>query len=502
MKKTYFYLIILLITSLLIADFNEQAISEIFSDELLSERDIYQQLSRYNDFSEFAETGKIIEMSTKEGTPWYYYVPESYEPKQRHGLVVWLHGGVGREEFVEADEYIYEHPLLSYCEESGLLLLMPMSRFDCKWWESAGEQNIREELKYLKEKFNVDDDRVYMTGFSDGGSGSYHFAYRLPSEYAAFYPLNGMISVAAGETGKPCFIKNLANRYIHVVNTDEDGLYPAEMTRKTINLVQEEGIEISYREYWGFGHDWGYFPQELPLITKDMNKRYRDSFASSIYWETLSSSEYNRCDWLAVTKVDTLQTLKEWHRQPNVKLPDKQISFGFYHDPEFKGDGVFVKDIVPGTLAEEMHMLKNDIIIAMDGQVIATIDDLSKQKADKQRGDQVSLTVYRNEETLSLEGRFPDIAYYDAFFYQPASGAVKGRYYANIFEIETSRVSSIKLYISPEMVNMDIPVRVIINGKEVFNDLVKYDREVMQECILTNLDRKVIWINELEFEIE
>jgi len=59
----------------------------------------------------------------------------------------------------------------------------------------------------------------------------------------------------------------------------------------------------------------------------------------------------------------------------------------------------------------------------------------------------------------------------------------------------------VALYISPEMVNMGIPVRVIINGEEFYNQIVDYDRIVMQESILENKDRKAVWVNKLEFNI-
>ncbi len=502
MRKEIVFLIIgLIIFAVGQADLNEEAVRSIFADTFFSSEDIYQQLKMFNEFSDAEHKGIVQADSLADGSPWFYYIPGSYKPQQRHGLIIWLHGGVGREDYQEADEYIYEHPLVKFAEEYGLLLLIPMSRKDCMWWDTPGEVHVREEMLVMKEKFNIDDDRVYMTGFSDGGSGSFHFAYRLPNDYAAFYPLNGMISVAAGVTGKPCFIRNLQNRNLRAVNTDEDGLYPAASTRLTMDLALNAGADISYREYWGIGHDWGYFDEDMPLMIADMQKRARDSFHSDIYWECLSVEEYNRCDWLEITALDTLREKQEWQSEYNVKLSEERITFGFNNDVEFKGEGVRVDRIIPETLAEEMGLHNGDIIFAMDEESVTNIDDLSRIKETKQRGDAVSLTVYREADTLLLQGVFPEITYYDALFYKPASGAVKGRNYANIFELETSRVGAVALYISPEMVNMGIPVRVIINGEEFYNQIVDYDRIVMQESILENKDRKAVWVNKLEFNI-
>jgi len=380
--------------------------------------------------------------------------------------------------------------------------LMPMSRGDCMWWEAAGEKHVFDELLIMKEKFNIDDDRVYMTGFSDGGSGSFHFGYRLPNEFAAFYPLNGMISVPAHVTGKTCFIRNLQNRYLRAVNTDQDGLYPAASTRLTMDMALSAGANISYREYWGFGHDWGYFEEDLPLMAKDLLKRARDSFQTKIYWECISAEEYNRCDWLEITGLDTLAEKQDWQQEYNVQLPDDKISFGFYHDSEFKGDGILVNKVIESTLAAEMGLRDNDIIIAIDEVTITNIDEMVELKAGKQRGDEVSLTVFREGETYLLKAVFPETVYYDALFYEQPSGAVKAKYYGNIFELDTSRVGALAIYINPEMVNLKIPVKVIINGVEVFNEIVGYEQEIMKENIIKNKDRKALWVNKLEFDVE
>ncbi|MCF7912022.1 MAG: PDZ domain-containing protein [Candidatus Cloacimonetes bacterium] len=501
-KKIVILIAGLLLITALQADFNGAAMQKIFEDKILSSEDIYQQLRMFNDYSRVAKKGEVLMDSLADSSPWFYYLPSGYDPDNRHGLIIWLHGGVGREDYFEPDEYIFQHPLVDYVEDANMLLLIPMSRKDCMWWEKAGEQHVREELLLMKERYNIDDDRVYMTGFSDGGSGSFHFSYRLPNDYAGFYPLNGMVSVAAHVTGKPCFLANMQNRHLRAVNTDEDGLYPAASTRLTMQLALSAGADISYREYWGIGHDWAYSAEDIPLIMTDIGRRSRDSFQPYIYWECLNDLEYNRCDWLEITALDTLAEKNPWQQEYNVKLPETRIAFGFYHDKEFKGDGILVDRVVEGTLAAEMGLHDKDIIIAMDENTITNIDEMGELKQAKQRGDAVSLSVYREGETLLLEGAFPEISYNDALFYDQPSGAVKANYYGNIFDLQTSRVQAVAIYINPEMVNLRIPVQVIINGEKMFEEIVDYDCYIMQECVLQNKDRKAVWVNKLEFEIK
>ncbi|MDP8221212.1 MAG: PDZ domain-containing protein [Candidatus Stygibacter frigidus] len=502
MRKIIILIIFLEMFTFMQADFSDQAITKIFADELLSVEDIYQQLIMFNDFQEVPDKEKVIQDSLADGSPWFYYIPKGYDPQQSQGMIIWLHGGVGREDYFESDDYWIDHPIIEYANEASLLVLMPMGRSDCMWWDSAGEKHIFDELLIMKERFNIDDDKVYMTGFSDGGSGSFHFGYRMPNEFAAFYPLNGMISVPAHVTGKPCFIRNLQNRHLRAVNTDEDMLYPAASTRLTMDLALSAGADISYQEYWGMGHDWGYFDEDLPLLMKDIQKRVRDSFHSEIYWECLNADEYKRCDWVEITELDTLAEKQDWQQEYNVQLPDDRISFGFYNDAEFKGDGILVNRVIEPSVASEMGLHDGDIIIAMDEVTITNIDEMEELKAEKQRGDEVSLTVYREGETSMLKGAFPEITYYNALFYDQPSGAVKAKYYGNIFDVQTSRVGALAIYINPDMVNLKISVKVVINNNEVFNEIIDYDSQIMEDNIIKYKERKALWVNKLDFNVE
>lgn len=122
-------------------------------------------------------------------------------------------------------------------------------------------------------------------------------------------------------------------------------------------------------------------------------------------------------------------------------------------------------------------------------------------KTFKERGDEVSLIVMRNGKQIELKGQFPDTTYYDAFKYNKPSGAVKATYCGNHFNIETSRVGKLAIYLYPDMVNFENPVSVKINGREVFNDNINIDRDFMIENFQRNRDRTALWVKRLIFKI-
>lgn len=88
------------------------------------------------------------------------------------------------------------------------------------------------------------------------------------------------------------------------------------------------------------------------------------------------------------------------------------------------------------------------------------------------------------------------------FAFPRQSGAVEGRYASNRFELHTSRVGKLSVYLSPEMINFKQPLQVIINGKQVYNAPVQYDRVFLLTQYEKEMDRQALWVNRLTFTIK
>jgi predicted esterase len=468
----------------------------------ISNDSLFVLLSHWNNYQPADSTGIFLQKENIINdtliAPYFIHIPQNYDHTKPARLLIYLHGGVGRKDFIEDfAEYVPQITALFPDEvTSNWFLLFPQGNQYTIWWNLVGMENIKTQIRNLKENYNIDDDNIYMTGFSDGGSASFHFALTDPNLFAAFYPLNGFIAVGSRVTQNPAYLPNLKNRHSRAVNTDEDGLYPSADMRLLMELSLQAGADLLYKEYWGIGHTFDYAEEDVPIMVEDMKNHARYIFRSEIYWES-SIPEFNRCDWLEITRLDTLESPKEWQKEYNIKMENKRIQFGFYHDETFEGKGVKVRDVIEASTADSMSLKKDDIVIKMDGKDVENIEKLSELKTFKKRGDTVSLTVLREDKEVKLFGQFPEIEFYDAFIMNKPSGAVKAKYWGNHFEIETSRVDELAIYIHPDMVNLKNPVTVNINDKEVFNDIITIDREFMVKNFQKNFDRKALWVNRI-----
>lgn len=479
-------------------------INTLSIDENITDDSLYTILSHWNTYPEPDSTGVFItyfnQISDTLKAPYVLYVPSSYDPQKRTPMIVDLHGGVSIKEFYLLDEgYTQDVLFVPFAEENNWLMLFPLGNIETSWWDLQGVRNIQTQIRTLKTYYNIDDDRIFLTGFSDGASGSFFMAMTSPDDFASMYPLNGFLSVGSIVTNRPTYLPNMKNRSLNVINTDLDGLYPAARMRLLIELALEAEANILYKEYWGIGHVFDYAEDEIPIMINSMKLQPRDIFHPSIYWEAWTP-EYGKCDWIEIIEIDSTMEKKSWHQEYQIQLPDDRISFGFYPDDDFDYDGIMVYNLVEGeTTARQMGLEEHDLIIKMDGILIHSLEDMDSLKTFKQRGDSVSLTVKRYDEEVTLYGQFPDTTYSDAIIYSKPSGAVRADYFGNEFVLETSGVSKLALYIHPDMVNIDLPVKVIINGEIYFDNYIETDREFMMDNFLRNRDRTALWVKRMEF---
>jgi predicted peptidase len=93
----------------------------------------------------------------------------------------------------------------------------------------------------------VDVDRVYLTGLSMGGFGSFDLAVRGPGRFAA------LVSVCGG--GDPARAEALRALPVMVVHGIDDPVVPIACSRAMAEAIRAAGGSVTVREYPGVGHD-------------------------------------------------------------------------------------------------------------------------------------------------------------------------------------------------------------------------------------------------------
>lgn len=261
-------------------------------------------------------TGRIAFPSRVGGIPLdnVLEVPVGYDPVRAWPLRVMLHGGVSREPPDAGEE---ARPLTNRLPGGDELVLHPRAYSRSEWWTTDQVDNINRLLMRVKREYNVDESRVYVTGFSDGGTGVYYLAMRDATPWAACVPLHGHPLVLANpQTGVEgeLFAGNLVNCPLRVVNGGRDQLYPAASVVPFIEMFERGGIPVDFQAYPDAEHNTRHWPDERPRFEAFLASHRRVAHPERISWETDRTDRDNRFRWLVVDRLGT--------RSSDVDLPD------------------------------------------------------------------------------------------------------------------------------------------------------------------------------------
>lgn len=432
--------------------------------------------------------------------PWVLYVSTHYDPARPAPLLVRIHGGVNTPN-IEGDpvEYVLEDAFIAGLEEGGWLGVYPMGQEGATWWDDVGMANIASMIRDVKRRYNVDDDRVYMGGFSDGGSGSFAHAMLEPTDYAAFLCLNGDMGVGSQDGGKHLYAPNMMNTPIYATTTHDDRLYPTEKMTPTINMAIDAGADILFKSFPG-EHDFEDIESDLPFMWEFLERHGRDPLPHRIVWEA-AETKHGQCRWFSIEKITPARPAR-WHRDHNVSMVDDRITFGFMVDYDYDGEGVYVTRVLEGTAAEKVGLLADDIIVLGEDMRVSNLDDLNAYKQKLHRGGPFGLTVRRGEEHVVLWGNLPEPENYLLFGREKPSARADVVLAGNHIRLRASCLGAFRVLVHPEMVNLDEHIIITVNRKVVFDARVEPDLEFMIENFLENRDRKLLYVAAIDVNLD
>ena len=236
--------------------------------------------------------------------PFVYLIPETYDATRSYPVEFMLHGGVSRPQWGPGGEW-WRRGYDSLKQEDRIVVV-PAAWNTAFWWYENQADNLPLILRELKQTYNIDDNRVTLTGVSDGGTGAYFFAFKQSTEWAAFLPYIGHPGVLRNPQSGPgykLYFENLMSRPLYIVNGENDPLYPVSSIEPFINILQEANIEHVFRAIEGGGHNTNWLPEEQPMIEQFKLDNPRDPFPTELRWVTDRSDRYNRNLWMRIEEL-------------------------------------------------------------------------------------------------------------------------------------------------------------------------------------------------------
>jgi predicted esterase len=241
----------------------------------------------------------MLKNRTDDGVDHSYAVniPPSYDPARRYQVRFQLHGGVGARPD-NSPRGTGEIGALAGAEQ---IYVLPYAGGDTPWWTDDQILNLNTIVDTLKRTYNVDENRVVVSGVSDGATGSYYIAMRDTTPFASFLPLNGFIMVLTSDEIDDGFMfpNNLRNKPLFVVNGGRDRLYPTHNVEPFTKHLIRSGVEIDYHPQPEGEHNTKWWPEVKDSFEKFVADHPRNPHPDKLTWEA-GDKIHNRAHWLVI----------------------------------------------------------------------------------------------------------------------------------------------------------------------------------------------------------
>lgn len=201
---------------------------------------------------------------TYKSMPYRLFVPDNFDSKKTYPLILFLHGGGERGKDNEKQLMANDGAIIWAATENQSnnpgFVLAPQSRntADGGFGITRDSTNKKidltqvfkvskdlllahEILQHVKQKYNIDRNRLYCTGVSQGGFGTYNLNILYPNLFAA------MVPIAAG--GNPDKANILVDKPIWNFHAEDDLTIPVSFSRNIIEKIKKLAGNPLYTEY-------------------------------------------------------------------------------------------------------------------------------------------------------------------------------------------------------------------------------------------------------------
>lgn len=199
----------------------------------------------------------------KTGIDYRIHIPDNIDNNKLYPLVIFLHGAGQRGSDNISQLALGARAVMAFSKRSNMqaIIVAPQVPEGEQWvdtpWDADSHQMpeqpsrtmalVMELVANLSIDKPVDPARIYVTGLSMGGFGTWDIIQRMPDYFAAALPVCG-----GGDTDQAY---KIAHMPIWAFHGDSDNVVKVGRSRDMIAALKQAGSEPKYTEYANVGHD-------------------------------------------------------------------------------------------------------------------------------------------------------------------------------------------------------------------------------------------------------
>lgn len=348
--------------------------------------------------------------------PYRLYIPASYRAGSPAPLVFVLHGTDWNENaFFDESRRYPKDGVQNAAEKYGALAVCPRGRGNTEY-RGIGENDVFCVLEEVRKRFRIDEDRIYLTGHSMGGSGSAYLGLHHPDLFAAAAPLASPYSF-------PWIAANARHLPFWWIGGAADEEFYRIGVAAGVERMRRLNCPVLFTDLAGEGHFGPAqdFDQVFAWLLKHRRMAHPEAFTFEV-----DTPLHGRAYWATVENI----------AQPG-RVARVEASAGPRNEAHFKLHNISAVSFWPDP---EIFDLKQPVRVTIANTAVFTGRVSSTQQVALERGPagwkadvrtrrEMSLTAYRNHpvafapESLDMNGTEAPLANWITDAMRAATGA-------------------------------------------------------------------------------
>jgi predicted peptidase len=172
------------------------------------------------------------------------YLPKDYNSTGKpFPLIIFLHGAGERGDNLDRLKVAGIPKVVETDSNFPFVAISPQCPANTLWIDHL--ESLKLLIDNIKGKYNIDKSRVYLTGLSLGGFGTWALAAKYPNDFAAIAPICG---------GGDAFLANSYKMPIWVFHGAKDDIIPIKRSQEMVDAIKATGGNVKFTIYPELGH--------------------------------------------------------------------------------------------------------------------------------------------------------------------------------------------------------------------------------------------------------
>jgi predicted peptidase len=199
---------------------------------------------------------RFLEPAGEQPIAYSISIPDNYVASKAVPLVLALHFAGDPE---GAGRAVLEMLVAQGLSELGAVIVAPDSKGG-GWSSPANEHAVNLLLEDVLKNFNIDREKIVVTGYSMGGTGAWYYGMKYPERFSAVIPIAGQPPQSIAQWRLP----------VLAIHSRDDEVVPIAPTLRYIAELKKNGVHADLIELSGIRHHQTY--------------RFVDGLKSAVPW--------------------------------------------------------------------------------------------------------------------------------------------------------------------------------------------------------------------------